>query len=81
MTVERNRVAAQYYEFRPGVIKLDQEIAKIVKQLDHERGRGTKQTGILSREYTHGSCLAMLKLSMVSWVVNESASAPRTHLT
>jgi hypothetical protein len=49
MTVKRDGVATQHDEARPCLVELDEQIAKIVKELDHGRDRGTKRTVVRSR--------------------------------
>jgi hypothetical protein len=44
MTMERDGMAAQHDEASPRLVKLHEEIAKIVEELDHSRFRGTKHT-------------------------------------
>ena len=48
--MERDRVATQYDEMSPCMVELDENIAKVVVELDHARVRGTKRTGRLARE-------------------------------
>jgi hypothetical protein len=44
MTVERDSMATAHDEARPRFVKLHEEIAKIIEELDHARVRGTKRT-------------------------------------
>jgi hypothetical protein len=56
-------------------MELDEDVAKVVEELDHARDRGTKRTRTLSRELAKP---ARLKLSMVSRVASEIAATPLT---
>jgi hypothetical protein len=49
MPVERDGVPAEHHEVHRGVRELDQQIAKVVGELDHASRRGTKRTGISAR--------------------------------
>ena len=71
-------MTTQHDEPRTSLVKLDQDVAKVVEELDHARVRGTKRTGTLWRECTAGSTRARLKLSTVSRVASEIAAAPLT---
>ena len=71
-------MTAQHDEARARVVQLDEEIAKVVEQLDHARVRGMKRTGRLERADGASGTPARLKLSMVSRVASEMAAAPRT---
>jgi hypothetical protein len=59
-------------------MELDEDIAKVVEELDHARDRRTKRTGTPSGEERAVGIPARLKLSMVSRVANEIAAAPLT---
>ena len=60
------------------LVKLDQNVAKVVEELNHGPVRGTKRTRTLWRECPVGSTRARLKLSMVSRVASEMAAPPLT---
>ena len=77
-SVEGDRVATQHDEARTSSMKLDQEVAKLLEELDHARVRGTKRTATPWRECTAGSNRARLKLSTVRRVASEMAAAPLT---
>lgn len=50
MSVERDSMAAYYDEASASMVELDEDVAKVVEQLDHGRSRGTNRTGSLSPE-------------------------------
>lgn len=75
--VERDRVTSEHDEARTGTVELDEDVPKVVEQFDHGRVRGTKRTRTLPRACSV-TFPARLKLSMVSRVVSEMASAPLT---
>jgi hypothetical protein len=49
MAVIGNRVATEHHELGAGVVKLDEEIAKILGQADHAERPGTNRKGMRSR--------------------------------
>jgi hypothetical protein len=77
MAVKRDRVAAQDHECRAGVVQLDQQVAKVLRKLDHVRRPGTQRQGISWRAYVGSSSLAKLQPSRVKHVTSDMASSPR----
>lgn len=49
--MERDGVAADHRERRACVVELDQHIAEVFGELDHDPRRGAKRTGISERSY------------------------------
>jgi hypothetical protein len=49
MTVVRDRVPAEHHELGAGVMKLDEEIAEVLGQVDHAGRPGTNRQGMRSR--------------------------------
>jgi hypothetical protein len=45
MAIVRHRVAAENHELSAGVVQLHQQVAEIVRELDHRRRRGTNRQG------------------------------------
>jgi len=60
--VERDRVAAKHYKASACIVQLDKDVAKVVKELDHARVRGTKRTGTPLRACPALAIPARLKL-------------------
>jgi len=59
-------------------VEFDEDISKVVEELDHGRVRGTKLTGTLPRTRGALGVPPRLKLSMVSRVASEMAAPPLT---
>jgi len=76
--IERDRVAAEHDKASPRIVELNEDVAKVVEELDHGRVRGTKRTGTPWRACPALAIPARLKRSMVRRVVSEMAAAPWT---
>lgn len=45
VSVERDCMPAEHHKASAGFVQLDEQVTKIVEQLNHARVRGTKRTG------------------------------------
>ena len=78
VSMKRDRVTAEHDEASTRLVEFDEDISKVVEELDHELVRGTKRTGMLPRARGALAVPPRLKLSMVSRVASEMAAAPPT---
>lgn len=49
MAVVRDRVTAEHHELRAGVVKLDEQIAEVLGEVDQSDHPGTNRHGMRSR--------------------------------
>lgn len=78
MTVVRDSVTTDDRKGGAGVVELDQEIAKIVRELDHRSRQRTKRIGVSALSYAGNLRPAIDQLARVSWCTSETPSSPRT---
>ena len=76
--MKRDGVTAYQHELDAIVSELDEQIAKVLGQLDHFARRGAKDTGICSREYLGNGRPAAVQLSRVNCSTSDTASGPET---